>query len=180
MSITCREKLELDHPEFIDEKWNGGCKDCPHTYGYKKMDECVCDCKTCDNDICTKCWDQPYEGELTELEEKYFELKYENEAHKKARERYSKLFKEIDELYISSRKCGPDTHYVPCIIDPFRRASHMLSAIESTLHSIYTSKLAKTVDYTHMELSRSRWRTACIGLVVGMVIGIVVRLFIGG
>ena len=171
MSITCREKLEMDHPEFIDEKWAGGCKDCPGTYGYRdEMLDGLCDCKTCNNDICTKCWDQPYEGELTPLEKKYFALKDENEAHKKARESYFKLFEEIDELYRSSRKCGSDTYYIPCIIDPFHRALHKLSAVEHTLHDIHTAKTLKAVGYNNMLDSRNRWRAAWIGLLAGNII----------
>lgn len=63
--MTLREKLQIEHPECIDEKWHGGCKDCPHQYGYKKMEECECDSKTVNDEICRKCWDQPYEGKPT-------------------------------------------------------------------------------------------------------------------
>lgn len=66
--MTLREKLQIEHPECIDEKWHGGCKDCPHRYGYKDMKECECDSKTVNEEICRKCWDQKYEGELTPQE----------------------------------------------------------------------------------------------------------------
>ena len=37
--MTLREKLEIEHPECIGEHWHGGCKDCPHHYGYKKIED---------------------------------------------------------------------------------------------------------------------------------------------
>lgn len=93
--MTLREKLAIEHPECIDEKWHGGCKDCPHQYGYKEMKDCECDSKTVNDEICRKCWDQKYEGELTpqekkieELERKLFHMHITHEMEIKDRKMY--------------------------------------------------------------------------------------------
>lgn len=162
MSITCREKLELDHPEFIDEKWDGGCKDCPSMYGYCKQESDLCDCKTCDNDICTKCWDQPYEGELTPLEEKYFEMKKDltvksayldvcRRDRNEAGEVVNRLWRHVG--------CG---HFGFLPVNMSNRGQDIIDA------------------YDDMKASRNKWRAAWIGTVIGLVIGVIVRLFIGG
>ncbi len=52
--MTCREKLKLEHPEYIDTTYDGGCKACPHTYGYlppPRVDIC---CTL----SCSECWDR--------------------------------------------------------------------------------------------------------------------------
>ena len=49
--MTLREKLEIEHPECIGNQWYGGCKDCPHQYGYKDMKECECDSKTVNEEV---------------------------------------------------------------------------------------------------------------------------------
>jgi hypothetical protein len=164
MSITCREKLELDHPEFIDEKWNGGCKDCPHTYGYKKMDECVCDCKTCDNDICTKCWDQPYEGELTELEKKYVELRHMRKA-------YSSLLSAIYDVWESTSGVAFRT-YAPLCFDPTANYKAKLFAMGETISDLDTAYKNKRSECDEMEQSRNKWRAAWWGLLGGYIIAI--------
>lgn len=52
--MTCREKLQIEHPECINSSCFGGCIDCPYTYGYlPKPDQCVCS-----EESCSKCWDQ--------------------------------------------------------------------------------------------------------------------------
>ena len=53
--MTFREKLAKEHPEFINERHDGGCKDCPHTYGYEILNDSD-DCPEGGN--CTKCWDR--------------------------------------------------------------------------------------------------------------------------
>ncbi len=64
--MTCREKLQIEHPECVNEIFDGGCRDCPTNYGY--CTDGKCDCKTVNDDICKLCWDQEYEGEVTALE----------------------------------------------------------------------------------------------------------------
>ena len=52
--MTCREKLMMEHPEKIDPKAVGGCRDCPSTYGY------LDDPKWCgySRELCRDCWDR--------------------------------------------------------------------------------------------------------------------------
>lgn len=49
--MTCREKLAKEKPECVGP-YGGGCKGCPHDYGYAK--------KQC-NHKCRECWDRPVE-----------------------------------------------------------------------------------------------------------------------
>ena len=55
--MTCREKLEMEHPEKLDRKLLGGCVGCPHKYGYAKKPE------WCENVKfrCWECWDREVE-----------------------------------------------------------------------------------------------------------------------
>ena len=32
--MTYKERLQIEHPECIEEKEEGGCKGCPEDYGY--------------------------------------------------------------------------------------------------------------------------------------------------
>lgn len=52
--MTCREKLEIEHPECVDDWTEGGCIGCPHRYGYlPKLSEEECEKMDCD-----ECWDR--------------------------------------------------------------------------------------------------------------------------
>lgn len=55
--MTCREKLKIEHPECISEQFMGGCRCCPHSYGYlpEPIDGCI---KT----SCYDCWDREIPG----------------------------------------------------------------------------------------------------------------------
>ena len=56
--MTCREKLKIEHPEYVDTSYRGGCKGCPSNYGYLPdppaikgyFDDCTI--------TCTVCWDR--------------------------------------------------------------------------------------------------------------------------
>ena len=87
--MTCREKLKLEHPEFVSNEYGGGCKSCPDTYGYIKG--AIADGPKClrsftnNNRIgCYECWDRPVEGE--ELPEKTYVQKLFEESIKLMRE----------------------------------------------------------------------------------------------
>lgn len=54
--MTCREKLKIEHPEYIDEEYAGGCKGCPHNYGYLPAPD------RCGKTNCTECWDRVIPG----------------------------------------------------------------------------------------------------------------------
>ena len=75
--MTYKERLQIEHPECIDEKEEDGCKGCPEDYGYcgKYSDDGR---KMCDDwyDLeCDQCWneeiDEEKENMLKELEEFY-------------------------------------------------------------------------------------------------------------
>ena len=53
-TMTCREKLKLEHPDAIDTAFLGGCRGCPSRYGYLDKPY-YCRSK---HKICTKCWDR--------------------------------------------------------------------------------------------------------------------------
>lgn len=55
--MTCREKLAMEHPEYIDKCRAGGCVSCPSTYGYLPDDPDLCLAGTC-----TACWDREIPG----------------------------------------------------------------------------------------------------------------------
>lgn len=52
--MICREMLKLEHPECVREYYQGGCKGCPHVYGYLNMPDYCSD----DINACNKCWDR--------------------------------------------------------------------------------------------------------------------------
>lgn len=59
--MTCREKLKMEHPDFVDDGYAGGCLGCPNDYGYiNNGDPCTGDFNP---DDCSKCWDQEVEEE---------------------------------------------------------------------------------------------------------------------
>lgn len=60
--MTCREKLKMEHPEDVDEKWGGGCYSCPDvdTRRYIATDQTACHgdrVTISDQETCRKCWD---------------------------------------------------------------------------------------------------------------------------
>lgn len=63
--MTCREKLAKEHPDCVHPKYEGGCKECPATYGYLGAPE-YCTLNDPDDDdmdsICRKCWDREMTG----------------------------------------------------------------------------------------------------------------------
>ncbi len=41
--MTFKEKLKQEHPEYVDNyKYAGGCRGCPHDYGYIEEEELTC------------------------------------------------------------------------------------------------------------------------------------------
>lgn len=37
--MTFREKLEKEHPDYVDDKFQGGCRECPYSYGYETWND---------------------------------------------------------------------------------------------------------------------------------------------
>lgn len=66
--MTCREKLAIEHPEFVKEEaterfgsYAGGCKGCPIDYGYAK-DPAGCYERLIS---CDDCWDREVETDMS-------------------------------------------------------------------------------------------------------------------
>lgn len=60
--MTCREKLKIEHPEEVDEKWGGGCYGCPDadTRRYIATYQTAClgnRVTRSGQETCRKCWD---------------------------------------------------------------------------------------------------------------------------
>ena len=52
--ITYRDLLRRDHPDNVDEIYEGGCCGCPSTYGYAAPENGV----VCRGNSCRACWDR--------------------------------------------------------------------------------------------------------------------------
>lgn len=52
--MTFKEKLKKEKPGLIDDRYTGGCKGCPHGYGYEEEKPC----KGINDEECTKCWNR--------------------------------------------------------------------------------------------------------------------------
>ena len=58
-----REKLALEHPEFIDDGCWGGCQGCPSSYKYEEsIMTAPCWQKTPTIELCTECWGREIPG----------------------------------------------------------------------------------------------------------------------
>lgn len=61
--MTYKQKLQIEHPEAIDDVCWGGCWSCPSTYGYCDELDGLCDCGNNASDVlCTKCWNREIPG----------------------------------------------------------------------------------------------------------------------
>lgn len=52
--MTFKEKLQMEHPDNVNDKYMGGCFLCPHTYGYETRGESLEHCV----EACTACWNR--------------------------------------------------------------------------------------------------------------------------
>lgn len=52
--ITYRDLLRRDHPDNVDEIYEGGCCGCPSTYGYAAPENGF----VCRGNSCRACWDR--------------------------------------------------------------------------------------------------------------------------
>lgn len=53
--MTCREKLKMEHPEYVSDEYFGGCFNCPPSYGYLDYPDY---CGSNEPDRCARCWDR--------------------------------------------------------------------------------------------------------------------------
>lgn len=64
--MTCREKLAMEYPEYVDKQYVGGARHCPHDYGYlKRPDYCPLDMGA-NEKVCKRCWDREIPDESKE------------------------------------------------------------------------------------------------------------------
>lgn len=57
--MTFKEKLMIEHPEKVGDRFEGGCANCPSDYGYIPLDEEIRYCQTgIGNEQCTNCWNR--------------------------------------------------------------------------------------------------------------------------
>lgn len=61
--MTFRERLRKDHPELVNEKFEGGCSGCPNDFDYEGRSECERV-----SGICRVCWDR----EMSKTNEIFF------------------------------------------------------------------------------------------------------------
>lgn len=61
--MTFKEKLQIEHPECVDDDIFGGCEDCPGDYYYEEKKSCI----STNEEKCRKCWDREIPG--TEVKE---------------------------------------------------------------------------------------------------------------
>ena len=61
--MTCREKLAIEHPDYIDKDlYTGGCYQCPYHYGYLQKPDY---CSGGDSELtCRRCWDREMPAEI--------------------------------------------------------------------------------------------------------------------
>ena len=57
-----REKLAMEHPEYVNHLYKGVCKGCPHHYGYESRKESTKNCNINDGKGCKYCWDREIPG----------------------------------------------------------------------------------------------------------------------
>lgn len=53
--MTFKEKLSIEHPEWVDDWYVGGCKCCPKDYGYETLSLFCCQIS------CQECWNREIE-----------------------------------------------------------------------------------------------------------------------
>lgn len=61
--MTCRERLEIEHPDKINAGSLGGCVGCPSEYGYTVSHISNCNRGKVSDETCRKCWDREIPGE---------------------------------------------------------------------------------------------------------------------
>lgn len=71
--MTLKEKLMMEHPECVNDRYIGGCKGCPSKYGYSDDDVENCGNDSMNiikyNDKCITCWNQEYKEPESKSEE---------------------------------------------------------------------------------------------------------------
>lgn len=64
--MTCREKLAMEHPEYVDDEYLGGCDGCPYTYDYLERPDFCHGTGGSADERCRRCWDREIPEEKKE------------------------------------------------------------------------------------------------------------------
>lgn len=155
--MTLREKLELEHPECINENFHGGCKDCPSMYGYCDKNDEMCDVKTCTDELCRRCWNRNYEGELTPQEKRIEQL-----------EKNDRFNRNVIEILKAERTGLSDT------------LSIIVDNVEDTTGS-FKGAFKDSVSFVKEEFNkllsqRNKWRLTCF-ILAGAIVGNIIATF---
>lgn len=67
--MTCREKLKIEHPEYVNEIWAGGCFRCPSDYEYLPKPDYCANTDRCYEDDCERCWDREIPEDREEMKD---------------------------------------------------------------------------------------------------------------
>ncbi|RZT02929.1 hypothetical protein [Cuneatibacter caecimuris] len=59
--MTYKEKLQQEHPDYVDKKYSGGCLLCPYSYGYESSENSEHACLKLKGD-CEACWNREIPG----------------------------------------------------------------------------------------------------------------------
>lgn len=62
--MTFREKLQIEYPDHVDSRCDGGCKYCPSYYGYESGKANASNCAL-EEYTCTMCWNREIPEEKT-------------------------------------------------------------------------------------------------------------------
>lgn len=65
--MTFKERLQIEHPEHINENYIGGCNGCPDHYNYETLAESEANCRWCGGKGCEYCWSREIPGESNNI-----------------------------------------------------------------------------------------------------------------
>ncbi|MGN0243636.1 MAG: hypothetical protein ACI4CT_06190 [Lachnospiraceae bacterium] len=96
-TMTCREWMEIHHPENVDEKYIGGVCGCLSNYFLVSDENCDMDCK--------KCWNQPVDFEFMEKHKKEEKSKME-EKKLPTRDEIANALQTIKQVCMEQNECN--------------------------------------------------------------------------
>lgn len=56
--MTFKEKLAMEHPDYVNDCYDGECFGCPKDYGYEDHDSSIKNCLVNNGKGCTYCWNR--------------------------------------------------------------------------------------------------------------------------
>ena len=61
--MTFKEKLAMEHPDYVNDCYDGECFGCPKDYGYEDHDSSIKNCLENNGKGCTYCWNREFPEE---------------------------------------------------------------------------------------------------------------------